>query len=428
MRISLIVDNPKRDLKGLSLLGYELVKLGHQVYLTPMNLLRFEIERIKPDMVVLSGYRRTTYKRVKMFKDMGLQIGILETEGGFMYNEDLLESRIEINPDSDRVIDLFFAWGEKYKQIVLKYTPIREEKIHVLGNPRFEINRVVNKKEKILFSPNFSFLKKGELEKEFVRRLKDKTGVDVSFNFDGFDKHYSYFLGVVRKVAERYPGRVVYRPHPFDDMKYLREQLQGAEIEFDENLAVSDTLKDCVACIHNSSTTGFEALLYGVPSIIPREVNSNFRSKEIDKMSFILKSDTDLFDHLDRAIENKLEIRDEFMEALNDVCNIKVNSALEIAKVIDENTYHNEWEKIGIQSDLLPSRKRYKRFLKSVLKGKVDLKLLRYSYYDQWYGSYKEYVIEDVEYFLKNYRQTDVGLRKVKDRNKVASIEMSESK
>lgn len=422
MKIALIVDNPKRDLKGLAILGYDLAKAGHEVYLTPMNLQRFEIPRIMPDVMVTSGYRKTTYKSYKKFKDMGVAIAVLETEGGFMYNEELLKLRIEDHPGSDAVVDLFFCWGEKYKNIVQKYTDIAPEKVFVTGNPRFEIKKNwPAKRDKIVFSPNFSFLHNGKLGTAFIERYKEHNGIDVSFNFEGFEEHYLYFLHVARLVDKKFPGQVIYRPHPFDDLDFLKEQLKGTSIKFDDNFSISETLVECAVCIQNSSTTGFEALLYDVPTIIPREINSNFRSEEIDEMSYILFSDEEILEHVEKALKKELPIRQEFKDVLNYVCKVDENASQQISSILSKYAFKKSRGPV-FESDKLPLKKRVKRFAKDILKGKFNPRHLTYSFYDQYKCSFKEFGGNDILQVLKVYRNTDVVVQNNRLRERSESI------
>jgi surface carbohydrate biosynthesis protein len=392
-----------------------------------MNLQRFEIPRLMPDVMVTSGYRKTTYKSYKKFKDMGIAIAVLETEGGFMYNEELLKLRIEDQKGSNNVVDLFFCWGDKYKKIVEKYTDIESSKVFVTGNPRFEIKKHwPEKRDKIVFSPNFSFLHNGILDKAFIERFKTNNNIDVSFNFEGFDKHYLYFLHVAKMVDQKYPGQVIYRPHPFDDMGFLKEQLKGTTIAFDDNFSISETLVNCATCIQNSSTTGFEALLYEIPTIIPREVNSNFRSKEIDEMSYILTSDEAIIDHVEKALQKELPIQQKFLDALNFVCRVDSNSSALIVDILNKHAFENANSPI-LESDLLPQKKRIKKFLKAISKGNLNFKLLNLSFYDQWKGSFKEFTPKDVNAILIEYRKTDlrVEVTKPKGSEKLMSIHVT---
>ena len=55
--VALVVDNPKRDLPGIVLLGHELVQRGLKPYLVPMNLQQAEITAL-PVSGVLINYLR----------------------------------------------------------------------------------------------------------------------------------------------------------------------------------------------------------------------------------------------------------------------------------------------------------------------------------------------------------------------------------
>jgi surface carbohydrate biosynthesis protein len=428
MRIALIVDNPKRDLKGLGILGYDLAKAGHEVYLTPMNLQQFEIPKLMPDVMLTSGYRKTTYPFYKKFKDMGVGIAVLETEGGFSYNEELLQMRIEDHPGSDDLVDLFFCWGEKYREIVKKYTNINPKKIFVTGNPRFEIKKSwPEKRDKILFSPNFSIIQGNGLDTILINRYLKDINVDVRPNFEGVQEYFQYFLHVAKLVDQKYPGQVIYRPHPFDDLALLKSKLEGTSIAIDENFSISETLVACAVCIQNSSTTGFEALLYEVPTIIPREVKSNFRSKEIDEMSYNLYSDKEILDYIERALNQELTIPQQFFDVVNRVCKIDVNASERITKILSEHHFAHSNQTPQKISDLLPLNKRIRRFVKDLLQGKLKFKHLTYSYYNQYYDSFKAFDAEGVMEIVKSYRQKDVNISSCISELHIESIKMIRS-
>jgi surface carbohydrate biosynthesis protein len=412
MKIALAVDNPKRDLKGLAILGYDLAMRGHQVFLVPMNLQSLELERLMPDWFITSGYRKTTYDTYKYLSDLGIKLAVLETEGGFMYNEDMLFERIETHKGSNDIIDLFFCWGEKYKEVVKRFSNIDEGKVFVTGNPRFELKKTdVLVRDKILFSPNFAFVRNGQPPTGFINACIRMHGIDLNHTFDGIVDYYEYFISVVQLASVRFPGKVVYRPHPFEDMDYLLPKLSGLNVQIDQNFSISETLVEAAVTIQNSSTTGFESVLYGVPTIIPRGVNSNFRAKEIEDMSYILDSDEAILAHIERALKHELLIDPSAREALEYACMTSQNSSQLICDIFSSNEYINSHKLSKAKfSTVISFKNRLKRFLILLKKGKLDFNFWKYNKYSKWRESFKFFDSNKVIEILNEYRDNKIEI------------------
>jgi hypothetical protein len=81
-RIALTVDNPYRDLAGLVLVAWRLCQAGATCFLVPMNLQGAEIWPLMPDFVLLNYLRTNNEELARYMMEVGIQVGVLDTEGG----------------------------------------------------------------------------------------------------------------------------------------------------------------------------------------------------------------------------------------------------------------------------------------------------------------------------------------------------------
>ena len=385
MRIALVIDNPKRDLKPLTLLATHLVFNGHEVYLTPMNLQVFEVERILPDIVMVAGFRRE-HSPARHFKKLGCFVIVLETEGGFIFNEDFLVSRIDTSVDANEIVDLFFCWGEKYKNLVLSETNIAKNKVHIVGHPRFGLNdnKQKEKGNKILFSPNFSYIQKGKLNTGPIIRDSELYNVNLMESFVDFDKYFYEFMDLVIETSKKYSNCVVYRPHPFDDIGFINKLFNGFDIEIDKNYSIDVSFSNSFVCVHNSSTTGFEALLNGIPSVIPRFREINWKSDEIDYVSEICNSPQEFFDKIDFLFANREQKKDYNLDELRCVVDFSINSINLITTKINELEYSNRIKNVNKTPVTIPMNRRITKFIKGLVQFQFKPKVLVETYYDLW--------------------------------------------
>ena len=79
-RISLIVDNPDRDLDGLVLLAATLAQRGAEVFLVPMYNQRLEIAALKPNFVLMNYARAANRRLIREYSQDGIAVGVLLTD------------------------------------------------------------------------------------------------------------------------------------------------------------------------------------------------------------------------------------------------------------------------------------------------------------------------------------------------------------
>ena len=81
MRVGILVDNPFRDLPGLTLLAWKLCQEGISCQLIPVNLRENEIWPLAPDFLLLNHFRTIYEPLVERLLSAGIDVGILDTEG-----------------------------------------------------------------------------------------------------------------------------------------------------------------------------------------------------------------------------------------------------------------------------------------------------------------------------------------------------------
>ena len=137
-RICLIVDNPIRDLQGLTLLCYFLAKNDFEAYLVPMATQQWDIALIKPDMVVVNYLRPANREFVRNYKKAGVKVCVLDTEGGVF--KDIHEGFLKfVKNGFPEHVDLYCVWGQGQKKALLSEKVLDEKKIAVTGSPRYDM-------------------------------------------------------------------------------------------------------------------------------------------------------------------------------------------------------------------------------------------------------------------------------------------------
>ena len=92
-KIALVVDNPKRDLRGLCITAAALMEHWHEVYIVPMYQQGYEVPLIAPDCVVVNYARPANEALLHTYNLLGYHVAVLDTEGG-IFTENSLDSPV----------------------------------------------------------------------------------------------------------------------------------------------------------------------------------------------------------------------------------------------------------------------------------------------------------------------------------------------
>jgi len=243
LRIALIVDNPRRDLRGLVLLAYQLAKRGAEVFVVPMYQQGYDLPLLAPDLIILNYARESNRGLLESYRNLGVRVAVLDTEGGV-----LSESGFD-SPNNWAVsfrdfgladlVDDYCFWGRAVYDAFRRHSGMDEAALALTGCPRYDVcNQPWSSLLTypctgfILVNTNFSAINPAFTRSDAdEQRLFREQGWDASYVQNLFAELHSVFprfLDTVEAIARALPGRTVrIRPHPFENEAVYHERFAG---------------------------------------------------------------------------------------------------------------------------------------------------------------------------------------------------------
>jgi surface carbohydrate biosynthesis protein len=242
-RIALIVDNPRRDLRGLVLLAYQLARRGAEVFLVPMYQQGYDLPLLAPDLVVLNYARESNRGLMESYRDLRIRVAVLDTEGGVL-SESGFDSPNNWaasfrNSNLADLVDDHCFWGQAVFDAFREHSGMDGDALALTGCPRYDVCNqpwasLLNYSRSgfILVNTNFSsinpaFTRSDADEQRILREL----GWDESYIqkwFAELHKVFPRYLDVIEAIAQAAPDRMVQvRPHPFENEALYRERFDG---------------------------------------------------------------------------------------------------------------------------------------------------------------------------------------------------------
>lgn len=331
-KISIIIDNPQRDLAGYTYLSEELAKNNFLVFLTPMYNFH-EVFLINPDLVILNHARKEKLYSsgidliIEYCSLSNIKVVIIDSEGGLIKKNFINKYKKSIN-ECENKIDKYFLWGSNKISLVNKK---KSDKYIVAGNPRLDLfflknynNKFLkefNKKNYILV--NTSFVKvnpiKGDkiVVKELEKYKKSKLYYGHKVYFNKFLKFLKYFSELNQNI------KFILRPHPFESTEiYRRELANYTNIQIIDKGDIYFYLKNCKFVINHNCQTSLDAILANKNCI-------NFSNYELPKGFNIL-------DKISTRVENETQLERAVKKFLN---KNKVNSLKKKRQLVSK--YYN---------------------------------------------------------------------------------------
>lgn len=288
-RICLVLDNPLRDLDGICLIAWHLVKHGYEVVIVPMNFQGFEIEALMPDIMIANYIRSNNINILKNYKNKGIKIAVLDTEGmGTWWDQHAINlSKYNIN----EFIDGYFCWGTEQAELLRRHKSIDNKKIFVTGSPRLDFvsmpwrsilpeNKTTN--DYVLINTNFPMINP-KFTKNTKKELKnlEKLGVvskEKALSIqNSFNNIFEKFIAVISDLASKLPDQIfILRPHPFEsqtpylglikDHNNIKIQNEGTSIQW---------INNCLLLLQLNCLTSLEAIMLGKETISFEWINDN---------------------------------------------------------------------------------------------------------------------------------------------------------
>lgn len=329
----IVVDHPRRDLPGLTLLAANLADNGMEVYLTPMNLQMEEIVRIQPHLVILTGLRKTTEGMLRFLRSKGMFICALETEGGFFFSDEHMLSKFSNDAELGKLFDYYFSWGEATSKGLRNNLAVKPEQIINTGTPRFDILDISRNAypSQILFNTNFAALE----EEEFNKTLGMKIfGFDVLPFHKGLQQLREEYVELAKYIEKCLDDKIkiVFRPHPFENIEYYREALKDTTIILNTTGGCEEQIAKSFLTIQNNCTTGIESVVAGVPTFSISYIDTTYRVPAFESVADFSGSREELLQKIKDVLKGdyKFDVDDKIKNLKFYIHNIVGNSSLEL--------------------------------------------------------------------------------------------------
>jgi surface carbohydrate biosynthesis protein len=329
MRVGLIVDHPKRDLGGTSLVARELAMRGAEAFLVPMYDQGVDIPRLGLDALVINYARPANRTLVETYAAAGIKVFVLDTEGGVLAerggNSPPTLARSIRDNGYAALLSGYFFWGHELRDAFIHANTMPSVQLHVTGCPRFDFaaprlrpflardpaGYVLVNANFPLVNPRFSGSQGGEraamVAAGWPPDYVDRLLTDLRLIFPRY-------LETVRQFAGAAPDRsVLVRPHPFENQQPYQEAFAGLpNVRIDGTGSVLEAIYNASAVVHLNCGTAIEAVMLGklplhmqfldtpftanhakLPARVSRPVGS---AEELDKVLRDLPGETARFD------------------------------------------------------------------------------------------------------------------------------------
>jgi surface carbohydrate biosynthesis protein len=343
-KILFSVDSRWRDLPAYVLLKRVIEKkYGHKVYLLPMGSERYYIPFLKPDIVIFNHlFEKKKEELARQLKGKDIAVCILPTEGA-PFTEAPQKVMAGIYHDYSSV-DLHFTWNQNIKELMVKHNVLQEDKIKVIGVPRFDLYRHPMNS---VFMPKGSLLKKYRLNTSYpvvtlatnfttakLAKLSTKHVVQTAENLrinrithindrmKWYEKEYltrEEVLSIFGRLAAYFPHvNFMLKHHPMEDVRFYKRFMKQLERKGIKNIAliskeyIWDVLNATDILIQRACTTATEAWSLNMPTI-QLQLSDHYYSAEHLQTNDVARS----FDETVEVIKDYLKGKEIPTDILN---------------------------------------------------------------------------------------------------------------
>jgi surface carbohydrate biosynthesis protein len=328
MRLALIVDNPFRDLPGLTLLSMYLCQQGAHCFLVPMYLSRQETWSIAPDFILCHYLRRNNQAEIQSFIQGGIKVGLLDTEGGISTAMDDYGQAIAPDATIRFGLSLICSWGPLFSDYAARESWYRASQLKITGHPRFDFygdpwrEAAVNRSKTAgevaspfvlinsnVFLVNSCFQPAGEQIELYVKVFGYERKTVLRWQ-ELEQQKMAGMVDLTNNLAETFPEvNVVFRPHPFEKTATYQELMKPLHNLFVVKAgSVDGWILRSLAVIQHGCSTAVEAGMAGVPSFSPRWINSATNVETAEAVSVPCETKDNLFAHISQIIQGTYQI------------------------------------------------------------------------------------------------------------------------
>lgn len=275
-----------RELPSKLLIALEAASKGFAVCIIDQNELKNNLKNLLPGAIIHKDHADcNAFHIFKVLKERGFLTCSLDEEGLVYFTREHF-ARARIGQKCMMVTDIVFAWGDDQYSILKENIQNESTSIVTTGNPRFDIhvaNREKREKykpqKKVLINTRFGSVNSGlNLDVDgYIERMRSvdevKTPEDEAFRREYFifmQKLFFHFLDLINQLSTSLPDyQFTIRPHPAESSlpyEHISQRYQNMHISSSRSLE-KDLLEHDLL-IHNGCTTGIEAIVTQIPTII----------------------------------------------------------------------------------------------------------------------------------------------------------------
>jgi surface carbohydrate biosynthesis protein len=328
LRIAFIVDNPFRDLQGLTLLAMHLCQQGAHCFLVPMYLSSWEIWSIAPDFILCHYLRKNNQAAIQAAIQAGIKTGLLDTEGGVSQAMDAYGQALAPDAGTRYGLSVICSWGPLFAEYAVKKSWYLARQMEITGQPRFDFYAPIWRDAAltlaaaarevaspfILINSNVFMVNSAfQTPEQDVEMYVKVFGFDRDTVLEWKELERQKMAGMVEMtndLARTFPEvNFVFRPHPFEKAETYQDLMEPRDNLFIiKKGAVHGWILRALAVIQHGCSTSVEAGMTMVPSLSPRWVKSATSVETSEAVSVPCETREELFSHISRIIEGEYQI------------------------------------------------------------------------------------------------------------------------
>ncbi len=281
-RVCLIVDNPLRDLDGLTLVAWQLAQQDCEVWLVPMYEQAFDIRAVNADFVLANYARFNNRSHLCSYLEEGIRIGVLDTEGVGGKNADEFAKLV----GSDIVAglaDLYCVWGPSQGNALVAQQVVSPGALRVTGCPRYDfcappwrnaLAKPAIGEGFVLVNTNFP-----TVNPRFSAGAGQELRAMVKAGFEpAFAEAYirdariaqAGIITLLSDLVDQFPSvNFILRPHPFESAAPYQALAHKVNFEVRQEGTSIEWLSACKVLLHLNCSTAVEAAMLGKTAISP---------------------------------------------------------------------------------------------------------------------------------------------------------------
>ena len=327
-RVCLIVDNPLRDLDGLTLLAWQLAQQNCEVWLVPMYEQAFDVRALDADFVLANYARVNNRTHLCSYRKEGIRVGVLDTEGVGGKNADEFAKLVGSDIGAS-LVDLYCVWGSSQGDALVAQQVVSLDALRVTGCPRYDFCappwRDVLPKPAIeggfvLVNTNFP-----TVTPRFSAGSGDEVRTMVNAGFEpAFAEAYirdarkaqAGIIALLGELVDKFPLiKFILRPHPFESAEPYKALVDKANFEVRQEGTSIEWLNACKVLLHLNCSTAVEASMLGKVAISPGWLDtSNLHIDGPHSVSLHASSPADLIAQLAICIDKTMPLVHESIE------------------------------------------------------------------------------------------------------------------